>query len=185
MTVSKEPVTRRGWDAIRGPFLITLGITIALILRVAMVWSELPETMASHFGAGGRPNDYMSKVPFFWFLAASAGGSVALVFAAAGMLRRLPTRWINIPNRDYWLATDERREAAMNRIAAPMAWIGLLTAALLAVAVEFTIEANLEQTHFQNDSFILVMVGYLLLVAAITIWMVRDLAKLANAGNHG
>ena len=178
-----ERTTKQGWNAIRGPLLITLGITMALTLRVALVWSELPETMASHFGAGGRPNDYMSKVPFFWFLGASAGGSVAIVFAAAGMLKRLPARWINIPNRDYWLATDEHREVAMNLIAAPMAWIGLLTAALLAVAVEFTIEANLEQTHFANDVFIVMLVGYLLLVAAITIWMIRDLAKLANTAD--
>ena len=179
----KEAKTKQGWNAIRGPLLPTLGISIALILRVALVWSELPETMASHFGAGGRPNDYMSKVPFFWFLAASAGGSVAIVFAAAGMLKRLPARWINIPNRDYWLATDERREVAMNRIAAPMAWIGLLTAALLALALEFTIEANLERAHFANDVFIVMLVGYLLLVAAITIWMIRDLAKLANTAD--
>lgn len=60
--------------------------------------------------------------------------------------------------------------------------IGLLTAALLAVAVEFTIEANLERTRFANDVFIVMMVGYLLLVAAITVWMIRDLAKLANTG---
>lgn len=175
-----EPTTRRGRGVIRGPLLITLGIAIALFLRVALVWSELPDTMASHFGAGGRPNDYMSKVPFFWFLAVSAGGSIALVFAAAGMLKRLPARWINIPNRDYWLATRERREVAMDRIAAPMAWIGLLTAALLAVAVEFTIKANLQQTNFANDVFIVMMVSYLLLVTAITIWMIRDLARLAN-----
>ena len=178
-----EPTRRQGWSAIRAPLLLTLGISIALILRVALVWSELPETMASHFGAGGRPNDYMSKVALFWFLAASAGGSVAIVFAAAGMLNRLPARWINIPNRDYWLATDERREVAMNRIAAPMAWIGLLTAALLAVAVEFTIEANLEQTHFANKVFIVMLVGYLLLVATITIWMIRDLAKLSDTAD--
>lgn len=170
-----------GWSAIRGPLWLTLGITVAVVLRVASVWADLPETMASHFGAGGRPNDYMSKVPFFWFLAASAGGSVVLVFAAAGMLKRLPTRWINIPNREYWLATDERRELAMNRIAAPMAWIGLLTAALLAVAVELTIRANLEQTNFANDVFIVLMVGYLVLIAAVTIWMIRDLARLAQS----
>jgi hypothetical protein len=28
-----------------------------------------------------------------------------------------------------------------------------------------------------------VLVGYLLLVAAITIWMIRDLAKLANTAD--
>ena len=179
-----EPETRQGWGAIRGPLLLTLGISVALILRVALAWSELPENMASHFGAGGRPNDYMPKVPFFWFLAVSAGGSIALVFAAATTLKRLPKRWINIPNREYWLATDERREVAMNRIAAPMAWIGLLTAALLAVAVEFTIRANLHGTNFANDVFIVMMVGYLLLVAAITIWMIRDLAQLANISDE-
>ena len=181
--MTNKPTTRQDWGAIRGPLLVTLGIAIALILRVALVWSELPETMASHFGAGGRPNDYMPKVPFFWFLAASAGGSIALVFAAAGMLKRLPARWINIPNRDYWLATDARREAAMNRIAAPLAWIGLLTAALLAVAVEFTVKANLEQSNFANDVFIVMMVAYLLLVTAITIWMIRDLAQLSKSSD--
>ncbi len=182
--MTNEPTTRRGSGAIRGPLLLTLVITIALMLRVALVWSELPETVASHFGAGGRPNDYMSKGPFFWFLTASVGGSVALVFAAAGMLKRLPARWLNIPNRDYWLATDERRDVAMDRIAAPMAWIGLLTAALLALAVELAIEANLEQTNFANDLFIVIMVAYLLLVVAITIRMIRDLAQLADTKDH-
>ena len=178
--MEEQSTTTSGWGAIRGPLLITIGISIALILRVASVWSDLPETMASHFGTGGRPDDYMPKVPFFLFLAASAGGSIALVFASAGMLKRLPGRWINIPNREYWLETDERREAAINRIAAPMAWIGLLTAALLAVALEFTIEANLERSNFANDVFIVMMIGYLLLVAAISIWMIRDLARLAE-----
>lgn len=167
-------------SAIQGPLLITIGITVALLLRIAVVWSDLPDTMASHFGAGGRPDAYMEKRPFFGFLTLFGGGSIALVFASAGMLKQLPTRWLSIPNREYWLATEARRELAMNRIAAPMAWIGLITAALLAVAVEFTIKANLTQTNFANDIFIVIMVGYLLLVAAITIWMIRDLARLTK-----
>ncbi len=35
-----------------------------------------------------------------------------------------------------------------------------------------------------NDVFIVMMVGYLLLVAAITIWMIRDLAQLANISDE-
>jgi len=143
------------------------------------LWTSAPDTTSLAVAALGvtvsvvlRPHGRGTK------------GSIALVFAAATTLKRLPKRWINIPNREYWLATDERREVAMNRIAAPMAWIGLLTAALLAVAVEFTIRANLHGTNFANDVFIVMMVGYLLLVAAITIWMIRDLAQLANISDE-
>lgn len=165
---------------VRGPFLVTVGIALALCLRVASVWGELPDTMASHFGAGGVANDHMSKVPFFLFMAASAGGSIAIVFASAFFIRRIPSRWINLPNREYWLATDERREIALDCVVRPLAWIGLLTAALLAVAVELTLRANLEQINFANDVFIVLLIGYFVLVAAVLVWMFRELSRLQD-----
>lgn len=166
--------------SVRWAFWITLGIGLALCLRISSVWAELPDTMASHFGMGGVPDAHMSKGPFFVFLAVSAGGSIAVVFASAFFIRRIPSRWINIPNREYWLATDERREVALDCIVRPLAWIGLLTAALLAVAVELALQANLDQTSFANDVFIVLLVGYFALVIAVLAWMFRELDRLAT-----
>lgn len=67
---------------IRLPLLVTLVLTGALALRIADVWGHLPNTMASHFGASGAADAFMSKGAFFATMALFGGGSVAMVFAA-------------------------------------------------------------------------------------------------------
>ncbi|MBW2377786.1 MAG: DUF1648 domain-containing protein, partial [Deltaproteobacteria bacterium] len=47
------------------PLLLTVGIAVALALRVWSMWTQLPDTMASHFGPSGRPDSFMSKEAFF------------------------------------------------------------------------------------------------------------------------
>jgi uncharacterized membrane protein len=41
------------------PLVVTLGIALAVGLRVWSLWSQLPDTMASHFGLSGRADSYI------------------------------------------------------------------------------------------------------------------------------
>jgi uncharacterized membrane protein len=120
-------------------------MVLALVVRVLLVWSRLPDPMASHFGAGGAPDAFMSRAGFFIAMALVGGGSVAAVFASPILLRVTPRRLISLPNRDYWLANEGRREAAFDRLAGLMGWIGAATTALLVIATELTVQANLEK----------------------------------------
>jgi uncharacterized membrane protein len=149
------------------PLLLTVGIAVALALRVWSVWAQLPDTMASHFGLSGRADSFMSKEGFFLVMALIGGGSVASVFAAPTLIRHLPSSLVNLPNRDYWLANDERREIAIDRVTALLRWMGMATAALLAVAIELVVRANLHQTNLDNSTLMTVLVAYFAFVIVV------------------
>lgn len=164
---------RRHQDGTNWPVLLTLGIAVALGLRIWSVWSQLPDTMGSHFGISGRADSFMSKESFFVVMVLIGGGSIATVFAARIWIRRLPPSLVNLPNRDYWLATDERRETAIGRIGSLLDWTGMATAALLALAIELAMRANLHQTNFDNATFMVVFVAYFVFIFAIFFRKIR------------
>lgn len=155
------------------PLLFTLGIVALLGLRVWAAWSQLPETVASHFGVSGRPDAYMAKASFFMIMIVVGGGSVASLFAVPALLHRLPPRLINIPNRDYWLADEERREIAVDHMGSWMGWMAVATAAILAVAVELSVRANLYRTNFDNTTFMVSLGAYFVFVIVMVIRMKR------------
>lgn len=91
--------------------LLVLLLALAAIFIVA-TGDKLPSTVASHFGAGGRADGFMSRDGYVAFMAAITVG-VPLLIALGGLLARLlPTGLVNLPNKDYWLA-PERRDAAL------------------------------------------------------------------------
>jgi uncharacterized membrane protein len=175
-----DPVPPRGPNptdpdplASRVPLALTLAIALALGLRIWEVWPDLPETMASHFGVSGRPDAFMSKHHFFVVMAWIGGGSIASLFVAPALMRRLPAKWINLPNRDYWLADAARRETAIARMANSLHWMAAATTALLAVAIELAIRANLERTNFAHGTFMVFLVGYFVFVIGVVLWKRR------------
>ncbi len=159
--------------AVLWPLCLALGVLVALSIRVGLLWSELPDTMASHFGMRGHANGFMSKEGFFLFMLAVGGGSVAMLFASPQLLRILPAELINLPHRDYWLADDQRRENAIDRIAALLGWMGAITTVLLAVALELALRANIQQAPFNNGVFLVFLCLYFVLVMAGLGWMMR------------
>jgi uncharacterized membrane protein len=167
-------------DGINWPLLWTLGIVVTISLRVWSLWSQLPDTMGSHYGLSGRADSYMSKEGFFLFMALVGGGTLAALFASSALIRRLPPSLINLPNRSYWLASDERREIAIGRISELMGGMGVATAALLAVATELAMQANIHRTNFDNRTFIIVMVAYMGYAVYVLIRKIR-LLKVPDA----
>lgn len=161
----------------RVPLAVTVGIAVVVGWRLVGVWSSLPDTMASHFAASGEPNAFMGRAGFFWVMGLVGGGTVALLFAAPIFLRRLPPHMINVPHRDYWLATDARRVEALDRLASYLGWMAMATAALVAVAIEFAVQANLERTGFANGPFLVCLAVYFVVVLAGTIIKMRALAE--------
>lgn len=147
-------------------------MVLALAIRIALVWSDLPDSMASHFGAGGRPDSFMSKGGFFVAMALIGGGSVAAVFAAPLLLHIMPPKLLNLPNREYWLANDERRHAALDRLAGLMGWVGAATTALLVIATELTIQANLEKRNLDEATFLVFLAVYFVFIIA---WLVQTM----------
>ncbi len=152
---------------------LTLAIVTAVVLRVWSLWSLLPDTMGSHYGFSGRADSYMSKESFFLVMGLVGGGSLAALLGGSALIRWLPPRLINVPNRDYWFANKERREIAIGRIAESTEGMSVATAALLAVAIELVVQANLRHSSFDNRTFLIALAAYLGFAVYILVKKIR------------
>lgn len=82
---------------------------VANLILTAATLLLSPARVAIHFGLGGDPNGWapayvnalvMSGINTLLFLA---------LFFSPKLIAKMPARWINLPNRDYWLREDNRR----------------------------------------------------------------------------
>ncbi len=122
--------------------LATLGLLVAAaVLRSALAWERLPETLASHFGASGEPNGWATRAEFFTLFATFTGGAVVFLLAIPMLVRVVPQRLVSLPNRDYWLA-PERRDECLRKLGTQAAWFATGTVAFAVGVLELTLRAN-------------------------------------------
>ena len=87
-------------------------IACGLILLTHMLWSysQLPETVASHFDGQGNPNAWMGRGAFLVFEIALLLFVVGEMLLVPRMVSRLPSSLINLPNKEYWLSPERRED---------------------------------------------------------------------------
>ena len=124
----------------RGHISSTLIIVASLaIMALTSVW--LPERIASHFGAAGLPNGFMTRGTYLAFMAGVVVGIPTLLSVIIGAAIHRSPDSINIPHRDYWLA-PARREATAEYLVRHTARLAA-GVALFALALHFVlIHAN-------------------------------------------
>lgn len=146
---------------------ILLLVALAL-LQAAYFGPQLPDPVASHFNSAGEPNDWMARGAFIAFNLAMLIGMAALFLALPPLISKVPNEWINMPNKDYWLAPGHR-ESTLDTMARWMEWLGAATLALLLAITQLTIEANLSGGQQLDDTVWNLTAGYLVVMA---IWVV-------------
>lgn len=154
-------------------------LTLLLLLVAAGAWQllhyypRLPETIAVHFGASGAPNGWSAKTPFVLIYAAIEAAMALAALAMAFFGQRLPVSFLNMPNRDYWLA-QERRGESLALFWTRTVWIEVTTLAFLIVVAEIIFRANLaERGPRLTGDFALVIIAF---VAAV-VWQSVDLIR--------
>ncbi len=107
------------------------------------VWSSsvvLPDRVATHFGAGGEPNGWMTRTGHVQFTLLFGLLVPAFVIGIFAIMRRFET-WLNIPHKDYWLA-PERRQETFDFIQRQGFWFAGLFIAFLAGIHHSILAAN-------------------------------------------
>lgn len=66
----------------------------------------LPDQVASRFGAGGVPNDWMSPATNFFIMFGLYTFILALFLGMPWLMWKLPAKLINLPDKDYWLRDE-------------------------------------------------------------------------------
>jgi uncharacterized membrane protein len=123
------------------PLFILLLIISTILISVTT--DHLPAQIASHFGAGGVPNGWMSRNTYLLFmLAFGVVLPIAVVLGMTVLPRKVNA--INIPHREFWLE-PARREATLRFLAAHACWLGSLVVVFIAAIHLLLIEANATQ----------------------------------------
>ena len=103
----------------------------------------LPERVASHFGASGAANGWMTKPQFFTIYAVLLLPALAVEFWVARRIARTNGAKLNMPNKEYWLA-PERRTATFTYFEKFFAWYGCALLALEVFVMGLAMRANLD-----------------------------------------
>lgn len=126
--------------------------------------------VAAHFNVPGNPNGWQTKQAFFSLYVLLLVLGSGLSFGLPFLFTRIPPRYMNLPNGDYWF-TPERRALTLQRMTDQFAWLGAATVLLVLVEMQITLTANLAlNPHVEPLGVIVPLVCYL---AFAVWWFVR------------
>ena len=129
----------------------------------AFVWVtslRLPGLVASHFGASGDANGFMTRSFYMIFMVVFVIGLPALMVLVTWRAVGSAKARLSLPNRDYWLAPERRAETiAFLRVG--VLWFGALLVTFLCYVHVLVVLANEAQpVHLAGSWFIGALVVY-------------------------
>jgi uncharacterized membrane protein len=165
---------------VRIPAIVLTVLLLDFLAYLAYSAKLLPEKVATHFGAGGLPNGWMSRSHYLLFLGAIGGVLPLINVIVVLFLGRIPNRLINLPNKEYWLS-DENREQTLSYIAGHMLWLACLEVVFFAGLHYLTIQANrAEPVRLEMAKFLPLIIGF---VAAVILWSITFILHFKKTDN--
>ena len=138
----------------------------------AFVWwtsQALPETVASHFALSGEADGFSARADYV----ATMMEMVVLVPLLPALLPGALLRGgagLNIPDREYWLAS-ERKDATLAFVRVHGLWLAGALALFLGFVHFLTVEANAQKPPvLSNGGFVAGLVMFLGLTA-VWVWL--------------
>ena len=147
------------------------------LLYFSLLYSQLPDPMASHFNASGAATAWMPKSGFFILIVVVTLAAGVPIFLVPMSMAKLPNDKINLANKEYWLA-PERRAATIEYVGIQMGWFGCGLLALLYCGLYSAVAANQRLDHtFDSTSFYVVLGAF---SAFIIVFLARLLSHFAR-----
>lgn len=144
---------------------------VVLTRAASIAWAaaRLPDRVASHFGASGSANGWMSRDGYIAFEI----GMSALVLLGLPMLSMLANgsgAGVNIPHKDYWFQPENRAELR-RLLTGDMLFLAGATGVLLTWLTVSVVHANEQPDPALGTGSLAVVGAFVLLVVARSIWM--------------
>jgi uncharacterized membrane protein len=155
-------------------FVVLLVVVTAFIVATT---GSLPDRVATHFGAGGVANGFMSRDGYLLFTLAFAIGVPLFVVAMTGLLPGIARSPRNIQHYDYWFAPARRAESSA-RLLSHACLLGCLMV-LFAGGMHITLmEANAATPpRLQETAFFIMLAAFLVGIALWIFFMRRMFAR--------
>ena len=131
----------------------------------------LPDRVASHFGASGLADSFMTRSGYRTFMLCFVVGlPLVMVVSMSAIFRRAGTR-MNIPNREYWLA-DSRRDATVAFLSNHATRLAIGMTVFLCFVHKLVVDANTRTPPaLDNASIIGALVVFLVCVMLWIVWL--------------
>lgn len=120
-----------------GSYLASLALALG-----SVAW--LPERVASHFGARGLADGWMSRGGYVLTMVLMQTAFLAVFLGSHRLVFAVSPRWVNLPHKDYWLQ-PERRAVTQAMLATWLARMGAGFFLLMALTSLLTVQANLSE----------------------------------------
>ena len=147
-------------------------LLVSLAAAALFVWKtseRLPAVVATHFGAGGEPNGYMTHAVYLRFMLAFVVLLPWLVNFALERILSSPNARINLPNREHWLSEAQRAQSVAFLLR-HMRYFGLLLVIFLCGVHWLVVRANaLVPPSLDRTRFSIFLGAYLL---ALVVWII-------------
>lgn len=166
--------------------MVTKAFWTAVVLNlVVLAWSagELPEPVATHFGASNQADNWSSRTGYLVF-------ALLLVLLTAGFLaglaqwlrRSMPVSMISMPTKQRWIDAGQV-PLLRSLMADDLYGIGALTLLLFAVMQVLTVEANRHQPAVLSNWSWVVIALYVVVLLAWTAWLTVVKYRRPPVGN--
>jgi uncharacterized membrane protein len=157
----------------RVPRILFFAIVLAAIAQCVHNFPLLPDRLASHFGASGIPNGWMTKSQFFVTYAVVLLPALIVEFWAHRRIAKTPDAKLRLPNKEYWLAPEHRAET-FAYFESFFAWFGCAFLLVEVSAMGLAMRANFETPPvLPTGPIVSVIAGFVLFNVAAVIMMLR------------
>jgi uncharacterized membrane protein len=147
-------------------------LCLACLTHAIYYYPLLPDQVAHHFGPSGKPDAWGSKTNFLIGYLATVAVIAAIFLGSCLIMPKIPDQMINLPNKDYWLAPDRRRQT-LNYIQSALLWFGSLTMLLMLDIFHQSFQVNLGKATTLNHIWISLGIYSIL----STIWCIAFIRK--------
>jgi uncharacterized membrane protein len=135
----------------------------------------LPDQVAIHFRSGGEPDAWASKWTNAVIFLLIQMPLFALFISVGRLTLNMPSKWLSLPNKDYWLKPENRAELEA-RFGALMEEFGFVLFVFLFAVGLLALAANLsEPVRLNEPVFLLCFVAFMLYVP---FWLVKLFRRL-------
>ena len=159
-------------------FFALLASGAAGVLALAYQRQHLPEVVASHFSGSGVANGWMPRDTYV-LLAQGLFLFLTAMFAFMGwIMARIPAKWVNLPNKDYWFAAE--READTRRHLSGWGYtFGAVVNLFMIFAFHLVYRANLsDPAAFDSTAMTVGLVAFVVATIGATIMLLLRYGKV-------
>ncbi|MBL7076616.1 MAG: DUF1648 domain-containing protein [Kiritimatiellae bacterium] len=157
------------------PIALFLLLCVACLAHGLYYYPRLPAEVAHHFGASGQPDAWGSKEHFLVVYLVTVAVMAATFLGLGLAMPKIPNSAINLPNKEYWLAPERRRQT-LDYMLPRLLWLGSLTMVLLLDIFHQSFQVHLgKATSLPHVWYS--MVAYLIATAVWCIAVYRRFGK--------